>query len=268
MCAAHTKWLTWGSCSMQSMPLRVIHLKLLYMLLILMSQVLWITANSGGFWSWCKTALIPCHLVASQLGAESSCSCIQCLDVTRSQPFMAKERKQLGSFGVHSMIIWSMSSRGYQNIQGMYHLKLQAMYHQKTWTKDVLVCCTNVHLPWVKYLKPERGCSFLGIVRLRTFLEPRVHLFSMWSGLYTKLATYGVNVCRVIPLYLLQPHGVGREQTTHHGDPVGQHCQKTQKRVQELLRCGCKKACSKRCKCVKANLKCTQLCFCAGRCSR
>ena len=56
-------------------------------------------------------------------------------------------------------------------------------------------------------------------------------------AVYTKLATYGVNVCRVIPLYLLQPHGVGREQTTPHGDPVGQHCQKASKAWQELLRC-------------------------------
>jgi hypothetical protein len=40
------------------------------------------------------------------------------------------------------------------------------------------------------------------------------------------------------------------------------------KACQELLRCGCKKACTKRCKCFMANLKCTQLCFCAGQCSR
>ena len=36
------------------------------------------------------------------------------------------------------------------------------------------------------------------------------------------------------------------------------------KACQELLRCGCKKACSKRCRCVKTNLKYTQLCFCTG----
>ena len=40
------------------------------------------------------------------------------------------------------------------------------------------------------------------------------------------------------------------------------------KSCQELLKCGCKKACTKRCKCVKANLECTQLCVCSGQCSR
>jgi len=40
------------------------------------------------------------------------------------------------------------------------------------------------------------------------------------------------------------------------------------KGCQELLKCGCKKDCTKRCKCFKANLPCTQLCFCSGQCSR
>ena len=37
---------------------------------------------------------------------------------------------------------------------------------------------------------------------------------------------------------------------------------------QELLKCGCKKACSKRCGCVKANLLCTNLCYCSEQCIR
>jgi len=40
------------------------------------------------------------------------------------------------------------------------------------------------------------------------------------------------------------------------------------KGCQELLKCGCKKECTKRCTCVKANLPCTQLCFCSGQCNR
>ena len=35
----------------------------------------------------------------------------------------------------------------------------------------------------------------------------------------------------------------------------------------ELIRCSCKKGCVRRCKCVKAALKCTALCFCSGECS-
>ena len=34
----------------------------------------------------------------------------------------------------------------------------------------------------------------------------------------------------------------------------------------ELIHCGCKKGCTGRCKCVKAGLKCTALCFCTGDC--
>ena len=32
----------------------------------------------------------------------------------------------------------------------------------------------------------------------------------------------------------------------------------------ELVHCGCKKNCGKRCKCVKADLPCTPLCMCDG----
>jgi len=36
----------------------------------------------------------------------------------------------------------------------------------------------------------------------------------------------------------------------------------------ELIACGCKKGCVKRCKCKKAALQCTALCGCEGDCSR
>ena len=36
----------------------------------------------------------------------------------------------------------------------------------------------------------------------------------------------------------------------------------------ELIRCGCKKGCTGRCKCFKAALKCTALCFCSGDCQQ
>ena len=34
----------------------------------------------------------------------------------------------------------------------------------------------------------------------------------------------------------------------------------------EIIRCGCKKGCTKRCSCKKAALKCTALCLCSGDC--
>ncbi len=36
----------------------------------------------------------------------------------------------------------------------------------------------------------------------------------------------------------------------------------------QLLRCGCKKSCRGQCKCVKAALQCTALCYCGGECTR
>lgn len=41
------------------------------------------------------------------------------------------------------------------------------------------------------------------------------------------------------------------------------------KACRELIKCGCKTSCIKRwCSCVKANLPCSQLCFCSGQCYR
>ena len=34
----------------------------------------------------------------------------------------------------------------------------------------------------------------------------------------------------------------------------------------ELIHCGCKKGCTARCKCFRANLACTPLCVCDGDC--
>ncbi len=39
------------------------------------------------------------------------------------------------------------------------------------------------------------------------------------------------------------------------------------KGCRELIKFGCKKQCCGRCQCSKANLKCTQLCFCEGQCT-
>ncbi|KAK6172823.1 hypothetical protein SNE40_016405 [Patella caerulea] len=36
----------------------------------------------------------------------------------------------------------------------------------------------------------------------------------------------------------------------------------------ELLKCGCKTNCSGRCRCCKAGLRCTHLCFCSGQCAQ
>jgi hypothetical protein len=49
--------------------------------------------------------------------------------------------------------------------------------------------------------------------------------------------------------------------------PFWTSMQEASKECRELIKCNCKKSCKGRCKCFKANLKCTQLCFCAGQCA-
>ena len=46
--------------------------------------------------------------------------------------------------------------------------------------------------------------------------------------------------------------------------------QEASRAIRELVRCRCKpeKGCRGRCKCVKAELKCTELCLCNGDCER
>ena len=39
------------------------------------------------------------------------------------------------------------------------------------------------------------------------------------------------------------------------------------KQCRELIKCNCKKFCLGHCKCRKANLKCTMLCYCSGQCT-
>ena len=39
------------------------------------------------------------------------------------------------------------------------------------------------------------------------------------------------------------------------------------KQCRELIKCNCKKRCVGHCKCRKANLKCTMLCYCSGQCT-
>ena len=50
--------------------------------------------------------------------------------------------------------------------------------------------------------------------------------------------------------------------------PVWTNLPEASQSCSELIRCGCKKGCTGRCKCFKAALKCTALCFCSGDCQR
>ena len=69
------------------------------------------------------------------------------------------------------------------------------------------------------------------------------------------------------PLSFLTPQGwtVGKKG---HMQPRWTTITAAAVSCKELAHCGCKKSCSKRCKCVKAGLPCTPLCVCDGQCIR
>jgi hypothetical protein len=67
---------------------------------------------------------------------------------------------------------------------------------------------------------------------------------------------------------LPSPSEWGWEKTTEDGQwtPTWTTLPEASKSCRELVKCNCKKQCLGRCTCFKSNLKCTQLCFCAGQC--
>ena len=64
------------------------------------------------------------------------------------------------------------------------------------------------------------------------------------------------------------PSDWGWEKTAEDGGwtPTWTTLPEASKSCRELVKCNCKKSYLGRCKCFKSNLKCTQLCFCAGQC--
>ena len=49
--------------------------------------------------------------------------------------------------------------------------------------------------------------------------------------------------------------------------PVWMTVEEAAKSCQELVKCGCKKSCTNRCKCKRGGFKCTELCYCSGGCT-
>ena len=58
----------------------------------------------------------------------------------------------------------------------------------------------------------------------------------------------------------------GWELSNGQWNPMWMTLPQASKACSELLKCGCKKGCTKNCKCVKALMKCTSLCNCGGEC--
>ena len=65
---------------------------------------------------------------------------------------------------------------------------------------------------------------------------------------------------------LLNPSDWGWTKDTSGWQPLWTTLPEAAKSCQELIHCGCKKLCTGHCKCKKAALKCTALCWCSGDC--
>jgi hypothetical protein len=65
---------------------------------------------------------------------------------------------------------------------------------------------------------------------------------------------------------LPSPSEWGWQQCQEGWRPFWSTLPEAAKACNELIKCGCKKACRGLCKCTKANLACTALCYCKGNC--
>ena len=65
---------------------------------------------------------------------------------------------------------------------------------------------------------------------------------------------------------LPDPSNYGWRKDGGQWQPVWTTLPEESRSCYELIHCGYKKGCSGRCKCIKAALTCTALCFCSGDC--
>ena len=66
------------------------------------------------------------------------------------------------------------------------------------------------------------------------------------------------------PVY--EPENWGWKKCSENYEPLWMTQNEASKECRELIKCGCKKRCTGRCRCKKADLPCTELCQCGGGC--
>ena len=84
-----------------------------------------------------------------------------------------------------------------------------------------------------------------------------------------KRACYQANIWNqslVLQSELLNPSNWGWTKDASGWQPLWTTLPEAAKSCHELIHCGCKKGCTGHCKCRRAALKCTAMCFCAGDC--
>lgn len=86
---------------------------------------------------------------------------------------------------------------------------------------------------------------------------------------HIKRACYQANIWNqalILTPQLPCPSKWGWKQGSEGWEPLWTTLPEASVSCAELIRCGCTKGCTGRCKCVKAALKCTALCSCSGNC--
>ena len=109
-----------------------------------------------------------------------------------------------------------------------------------------------------KYLFTQKSRSLENLPPTLAALEQHIKSVCYQSNCWNQAFNPNPN------LPSLADWGWKEEQT--EWQPVWTTLQEASRSCSELVRCGCKKGCTRRCKCFKAALKCTALCFCSGDC--
>ena len=99
------------------------------------------------------------------------------------------------------------------------------------------------------------------------FHQQKLHSENIQRELLIKQVTSGHKCLQQFPVCVPSPGEWGWLQTNDGGWEINwSSLPEASQAYRELLRCGCKKGCRNRCKCVQSFLQCTALCQCGGQC--
>ena len=112
-----------------------------------------------------------------------------------------------------------------------------------------------------KQLFAKRSCTL-------ELLPPTSDAFMLHvkRAMYQAVLIWGQCLIKIPEIY--NPCSWGWKKTSNKFSPIWMTKPQVSLVLSELINCKCKKGCTGRCKCVKANLACTALCGCDGECVR
>ena len=220
---------------------------------------IWVAFGHGN-----KLRYIPCHLIASELGKDASCGLLffhavsGCDTVSAFRGVGKKTAWAIWRSMPHLDQVFARLSRTPNQISSEDLDQLQRFV--------VLLYKRTSHLSKVN---DARKLMFTQNRRMDN-IPPTLHALEQ----HVKRAAYQAGHIwgqAIIGNPELPPPnmwGWHRETDNSAWTPYWTTLQEAANACQELLKCGCKKSCSNRCKCIKANLQCTLLCTRLGQCNR